>query len=127
MYTDPNRINASTPGTVEGNPVFTYHDLFNADKEEVASLKERYRSGAVGDVEVKKKLSAALNQYMAPFHARRKTFAGQKGLVEEIVLEGTLKMKEIAEQTLNEVKSAMGLKGMWSKIHRLAKDRQHGL
>ena len=127
MYTDPNRVNADTPGTVEGNPVFTYHDLFNADQEEVKSLKERYRAGTVGDVEVKKKLAIALNRYMAPFHERRKTYEGQKGLVEEIVLEGTLKMKEFADRTLSDVKSAMGLKGMWSKINRLAKERHHGV
>lgn len=52
---------------------------------------------------------------------------GEKGLIEEIVLEGTLKMKELADVTLNEVKSAMGLKGMWSKINRMAKERHHGV
>ena len=58
MYTDPDRIRADIPGTVEGNPVFIYHDHFNDDKAEVDDLKERYRKGAVGDVEVKKKLAA---------------------------------------------------------------------
>jgi tryptophanyl-tRNA synthetase len=57
MYTDPNRIRADIPGTVEGNPVFIYHDAFNPDKAEVEALKERYRAGAVGDVEVKEKLA----------------------------------------------------------------------
>src|SRR5438105_1962880 len=58
MYTDPKRIRADIPGTVEGNPVFIYHDVFNPDKAEVENLKARYREGKVGDVEVKEELAA---------------------------------------------------------------------
>src|SRR5229473_3881360 len=61
MYTDPTRIHPTDPGHVEGNPVFTYHDVFNPNKAEVEDLKERYRQGTVGDVEVKEKLFKALN------------------------------------------------------------------
>src|SRR3982751_3934505 len=61
MYTDPKRVRADIPGTVEGNPVFIYHDAFNPDTAEVDDLKERYRAGKVGDVEVKTKLAKALN------------------------------------------------------------------
>ena len=57
MYTDPKRIRADIPGTVEGNPVFMYHDAFNPDTAEVEDLKARYRAGKVGDVEVKTKLA----------------------------------------------------------------------
>ena len=53
MYTDPKRVRADIPGTVEGNPVFMYHDAFNPDTAEVEDLKTRYRAGTVGDVEVK--------------------------------------------------------------------------
>ncbi len=60
MFTDPNRVRADIPGTVEGNPVFIYHDAFNTNTEEVEDLKARYRQGKVGDVEVKQKLIAAL-------------------------------------------------------------------
>src|SRR5437588_1783112 len=56
MYTDPKRIRPTDPGTVEGNPVFVYHDAFNENKGEVEDLKDRYRNGKVGDVEVKEKL-----------------------------------------------------------------------
>ena len=63
MYTDPKRISADVPGTVEGNPVFQYHDAFNPNKAEVADLKERYQAGKVGDVEVKEKLTVALNNF----------------------------------------------------------------
>jgi tryptophanyl-tRNA synthetase len=66
MYTDPNRISADIPGNVEGNPVFQYHDYFNPNKAEVEDLKERYRAGRVGDVEVKEKLAVALNNFLDP-------------------------------------------------------------
>ena len=71
MYTDPKRIRADIPGTVEGNPVFTYHDAFNRDAAEVDDLKTRYRAGRVGDVEVKTKLAAAVNALLEPMRERR--------------------------------------------------------
>ena len=71
MYTDPKRVRADIPGTVEGNPVFVYHDAFNPDTAEVDDLKARYRAGKVGDVEVKTKLANALNAYLAPIRERR--------------------------------------------------------
>ena len=61
MYTDPKRVRADIPGTVEGNPVFIYHDVFNPNRTEVEDLKARYREGKVGDVEVKTKLARAMN------------------------------------------------------------------
>ena len=71
MYTDPKRVRADIPGTVEGNPVFMYHDAFNPDTAEVDDLKTRYRAGKVGDVEVKTKLAKALNAHLEPMRARR--------------------------------------------------------
>src|SRR5215467_8650168 len=71
MYTDPKRVRADIPGTVEGNPVFVYHDAFNPDKAEVEDLKARYRAGKVGDVEVKTKLAKAINAYLDPIRKRR--------------------------------------------------------
>lgn len=123
MYTDPNRISADVPGTVEGNPVFIYHDIFNTHKAEVEDLKTRYRQGKVGDVEVKQKLTAALNGFLDPIRERRKHFAEDKGLVEQIIYEGTVKMIEVSNHTLKEIRSAMGLMGGWNKISRIAKER----
>ena len=71
MYTDPKRVRADIPGTVEGNPVFTYHDAFNPNTAEVDDLKARYRAGKVGDVEVKTKLATALNAHLDPIRERR--------------------------------------------------------
>jgi tryptophanyl-tRNA synthetase len=107
MYTDPKRIHPTDPGTVEGNPVFIYHDAFNTNREEVEELKRRYRAGTVGDVEVKQRLARALNAFLDPIRERRARYAAQPGLVEEIVVEGTRRAREIAAQTLAEVKDAM--------------------
>lgn len=122
MYTDPNRVHAHIAGTTEGNPVFQYHDVFNPNKAEVEELKARYRAGTIGDVEVKEKLIIALNNFLDPLRERRAKFANEKGLVEKIIYEGTLKMNEVSGQTLKEMKSAMGLSGTWNKISRIARD-----
>lgn len=121
MYTDPNRIHAHMPGTVEGNPVFIYHDVFNPNKTEVADLKALYVQGKVGDVDVKMALSKAINGFLDPIRERRKHFQQEKGLVEKIIYEGTQKMIEISNQTLKEMKSAMGISGTWNKISRTAR------
>jgi tryptophanyl-tRNA synthetase len=110
MYTDPKRIRADIPGRVQGNPVFIYHDAFNDDKAEVDDLKARYRKGKVGDVEVKQKLIAALERFLAPIRERRARFAGQKGLVEEIIATGTARAKAECHQTLEQARDAMGLR-----------------
>ncbi len=120
MYTDPNRIRADIPGRVEGNPVFIYHDIFNTDREEVEDLKERYRTGRVGDVEVKEKLAAALNSFLDPIRERREEFASRSGYVDEVIFSGTMAMREEARKTLVEMKKAMGLTGAWNKISRKA-------
>ena len=80
MYTDPKRVRADIPGTVEGNPVFDYHDAFNPNKDEVEDLKARYRAGKVGDVEVKTKLAAAINALLDPIRERREQALAQARL-----------------------------------------------
>jgi len=120
MYTDPNRVSADVPGTVEGNPVFIYHDVFNPHVDEVEDLKERYRAGRVGDVEVKEKLARALNDFLDPIRERRDSYAGQSGLVDEVIFRGTNKMREVARDTLQEARKAMGLSGVWNTIRRKA-------
>jgi tryptophanyl-tRNA synthetase len=107
MFTDPTRIHPTDPGHVEGNPVFTYHDVFNPDKAEVEELKERYRKGTVGDVEVKQKLLAALEKLLAPIRERRAEYAAKPERVREIILEGTRQGRAVAQQTMNEVRTAM--------------------
>jgi tryptophanyl-tRNA synthetase len=109
MYTDPKRIRATDPGTVEGNPVFVYHDTFNTDRAEVAELKKRYREGTVPDVEVKRSLVVALEQFLAPIRARRAELAAKPRLVDEILVAGSERARKEAAQTLREVRAAMKL------------------
>ena len=109
MFTDPNRVRADIPGRVEGNPVFIYHDAFNPDVAEVDDLKERYLRGAVGDVEVKKKLAKAINAFLEPMRERRAQYEAQPSLVEDILIAGTERSRAEAEKTMALVHEAMGL------------------
>jgi len=107
MFTDPTRIHPTDPGHVEGNPVFTYHDVFNPNKAEVDDLKERYRKGTVGDVEVKQRLYDALVNFLAPIRERRMQYAANPKRVYEIIIEGTRKGRTLAQTTMDEVRTAM--------------------
>ncbi len=111
MVTDPQRVRADIPGRVEGNPVFIYHDIFNPDRDEVNELKERYRQGKVGDVEVKRRLARALNHTLEPLRERRARFEAQPGFIEDLLIEGTRRVRIIARDTMERVYTAMGLYG----------------
>jgi tryptophanyl-tRNA synthetase len=118
MYTDPNRTRADVPGTVEGNPVFAYHDAFNDRPGEVAELKQRYRAGKVGDVEVKTRLAEAINRFLDPIRQRRALFAADSGLVGELIMTGTVRMRAEAQQTLASMRDAMGLTAAFASFGR---------
>src|SRR5208283_2753917 len=107
MFTDPTRIHPTDPGHVEGNPVFIYHDTFNPNKAEVEELKERYRAGTVGDVEVKQRLYDALEAFLGPIRQRRAEFGAHPARVYEIVREGTRRGRALAQATMAEVRTAM--------------------
>jgi tryptophanyl-tRNA synthetase len=109
MYTDPNRTRADIPGRVEGNPVFIYHDIFNPNKDEVNDLKDRYRTGTVGDVEVKKKLTIAINNFLEPMRERRVQYENKPSLVDEILAAGNAKTRAVAKETVRMMDEAMGL------------------
>lgn len=112
MFTDPKRIHANIPGTVEGNPVFIYHDAFNPDLAEVDELKKRYQNGQIRDVEVKERLIAVLENLLSPIRQRRSEFTAQpnwRNQIEEFLQEGTRIERKIAVRTLIEVKQAMGI------------------
>jgi tryptophanyl-tRNA synthetase len=110
MYTDPKRVRADVPGTVEGNPVFIYHDAFNPNRDEVDDLKARYREGRVGDVEVKTKLAAAINAMLAPIRERRETALARPGYLREVLHDGSRKAQREAQATMARVREAVKLK-----------------
>jgi len=109
MYTDPKRVRADIPGTVEGNPVFVYHDAFNPDQAEVEDLKARYRAGTVGDVEVKQKLARAMNAALEPLRERRAAVLARPGRLREILFEGSARARAVAVDTMARVRDAVKL------------------
>jgi tryptophanyl-tRNA synthetase len=123
MYTDPARVRADIPGTVEGNPVFVYHEAFNRDRAEVEDLEERYRRGTVSDVEVKERLSEAINAFLEPMRERRAAYEQDRGYVETLIVEGTARTRDEVVTTLREMRSAMGLSTTWNRIRRRAEER----
>jgi len=109
MYTDPKRLHATDPGTVEGNPVFIYHDAFNPNKSEVDDLKDRYRAGKVGDVEVKTKLFNTLNTFLTPIREKRRYYEQNMDEVKEILHAGNNIVRQEAQETLDKVLSTLKL------------------
>ena len=110
MYTDPKRIRADIPGTVEGNPVFIYHDAFNTNVAEVDDLKARYRDGKVGDVEVKRKLADAINLVLDPMRERREAVLARPGYLKDVLVEGSTRARTHAVEQMERVRAAMKLK-----------------
>jgi len=109
MYTDPKRLRATDPGTVEGNPVFIYHDAFNPSYAEVDDLKERYRQGKVGDVEVKEKLALAINNFLAPVREKRAYYLAHPTILRDVLANGIRRMQSEAKQTMKLVRDVTGL------------------
>ena len=109
MYTDPKRVHANDPGTIEGNPVFVYLDAFGieSDKATIADMKERYQQGTVGDVEVKQYLAQVMERFIAPIRERRAQYEGDPQKVETILKEGTAHAREETQKTLRELKDAL--------------------
>lgn len=109
MFTDPNHINVSDPGRVEGNTVFTYLDVFDSNRAEVQSLKEHYMRGGLGDVSLKKRLASLLIEELKPIQLKRAEFEKDRGELIRILQKGTEHAREIAAQTLKEVRQAIGV------------------
>jgi tryptophanyl-tRNA synthetase len=107
MYTDPKHIHVEDPGNVEGNVVFTYLDIFDDNKDEVAELKKQYEKGGLGDVVIKKRLIEVLEKLIAPIRERREEFAKDPRLVMKILEDGTKQAREVAKETMAEVRKAI--------------------
>jgi tryptophanyl-tRNA synthetase len=110
MYTDPKRVRADVPGEVEGNPVFVFHDAFNPDRGEVEDLKARYRSGKVGDVEVKTRLAAAINRHLEPIRERRAAALRRPDELRDVLMAGSAKARAVAADTMARARDAVRLK-----------------
>ncbi|ANK60868.1 MULTISPECIES: tryptophan--tRNA ligase [Loigolactobacillus] len=109
MYTDPNHIHIEDPGKIEGNIVFTYLDVFDPDQKKVAELKEQYQAGGLGDVKIKRYLNDVLQAVLEPIRKRREAYAEDPAGVYEILRQGSEKANLVANQTLKEVRAAIGI------------------
>ena len=111
MYTDPDHIKVEDPGKIEGNMVFHYLDVFgrSEDAAEIAEMKEHYQRGGLGDVKTKRYLLEILDRELRPIRERRLEFAKDMGEVYSILEKGSERARNVAAQTLDEVKSAMGI------------------
>lgn len=116
MYTDPTHIQVSDPGHIEGNTVFTYLDAFStkAHFEEylpeyscLDELKDHYKRGGLGDVKIKKFLNNVIQEELAPIRAKRAEYEKDIPTVYDILKKGSDVAREVAAQTLSEVKRAM--------------------
>jgi len=109
MYTDPNHIRVEDPGQVEGNTVFTYLDVFATDKKAVEEMKEHYKRGGLGDVKVKRYLNEVLQAELEPIRNRRLEFEKDIESVYKMLKDGSDKAREVAANTLREVREAIGI------------------
>lgn len=109
MYTDPGHIHVNDPGKVEGNTVFQYLDVFGEDKRHIAELKEHYQAGGLGDVAVKQYLFEVLDELLSPIRQRRRELVEDLPAVYRVLLEGSRRANAVAEQTLAEVRQAIGV------------------
>jgi tryptophanyl-tRNA synthetase len=109
MYTDPTRLRATDPGHVEGNPVFIYLDAFCEDKALVDELKNKYRAGKVGDVEVKRKLFDIMDAFLEPIRKKRSELERNPEYISKVMEEGTRRGRAVASSTIKAVKAAIGI------------------
>jgi tryptophanyl-tRNA synthetase len=109
VYTDPLHLKVSDPGHLEGNVAFIYLDAFDTEKASLQEMKDHYVRGGLGDSVVKKRLEAVLQDMLAPIRARREELAQDKGYIMQVLKEGTMRAREVAAQTCDEVKAALGL------------------
>ena len=116
MYTDPTHLNVSNPGHVEGNAVFTYLDAFSTDQDfrdfwpeyqNLEELKEHYQRGGLGDMKCKKFLNEVLNKFLDPMRQRRAELEQDIPEICNILKKGTQQAREVAAQTMAEVRQAM--------------------
>lgn len=109
MYTDPGHLRVEDPGKVEGNPVFTYLDVFGQDKAKIEELKAHYARGGLGDSVVKKYLLEVLLAFLEPIRKRREEFAKDPQQVMDYLRHGTEVAKAESHKTLLEVRQAIGI------------------
>lgn len=109
MYTDPNHIKVSDPGDTKNNPVFIYLDVFCKDREKFNEMKAHYEKGGLGDMVCKRYLNEVLQETLAPIRERRKELEKHIDEVKKIYLEGSIKARKVAFETLKRIRKSVGV------------------
>ena len=109
MYTDPDHLRVADPGRIEGNVVFAHLDAFDPDVEAVATLKEHYQRGGLGDMALKRRLAGVMETVLAPCRVRRFEAAARPDDLMDVLRTGTRVAAARTEETVREIEDAMGL------------------
>lgn len=105
MFTDPKRVRRNDPGHPDECPVFAYHCIYNSDESE--EIKVNCQEAQIGCVDCKKLMAKRLVEALTEFHENRKHWENTD--VEEILAAGSKKAREVAQETMAEVREAMNL------------------
>jgi tryptophanyl-tRNA synthetase len=108
MVTDPARMRRTDPGNPEICNVYTMHKIFSPGVD-VDMVNVECRRAGIGCVDCKKLLARNLNRHLEPFRARRAEFASRPGYVQDVLDDGARRACVIAEQTMQEVRTAIAL------------------
>ncbi|KAJ6645073.1 Tryptophan--tRNA ligase [Pseudolycoriella hygida] len=111
LYTDPksNFASKENPVSLENNPLWIYHKIFNHDKEWVKEASEKYIYGNISNLECKEKLIEVINELLQPIRERRLYFEKNPQEVIDILKSGTKRANEVAEETLSYIQTYMGM------------------
>lgn len=109
MYSGPPERRANEPGVADDNPILLYHDAFNADRDQVADLKQRYETVGVGNKELKETLVVALNAFLDPIRDRRAKYEANMPMVRDVIEHGSKRARAIAIETMDMVRDALDL------------------
>ncbi len=118
MFTDPTHLRVEDPGHTENNPVFIYLDAFCKDQHfeaflpayhNLEELKDHYRRGGLGDGTVKKFLNEILQNELKPIREKREMLARDLGEVFQMLHKGSQSARSVAQQTIQEVRTAIGI------------------
>ncbi len=107
MITDPGRIRKDDPGNPDVCSVFAFHGIFN--REELAGIRSSCKRGEIGCVQCKKNLASRMQDFLAPIHEKRRELEKDRDRVDAILEDGKARAQQAARETMEDVRSAMGL------------------
>lgn len=108
MVTDPHRLRRNDPGNPDICNVYSMHKIFSS-AEEVARVNTECRTAGIGCVECKRMLAKNINAHLQPFRDKRAALNEEPEHIWDVLHQGAARARIIAEQTMQEVRDAIGL------------------